>query len=43
MVVLRDWHSFGNLVAGLIVKIICYLYVKPEIKEKNVKELVASS
>ena len=42
LVVLRDFLSFGNPVAGLILYIICYFYVDLEIGEEKVKELIAS-
>ena len=37
-----DLLSFRNPLTGLILEIICYLYVDSEIEKKKVKELITS-
>ena len=35
--------SFGNQVSGLIIKIICYLYIDAEIQDPKIKDLISAS
>ena len=39
-VIMRETLSFGNPVSGLIIKIICYLYIDAEIQDPEIKDLI---
>ena len=40
---MREILSFGNRVSGLIIKIICYLYIDAEIQDPEIKDLISAS
>ena len=43
IVVMRETLSFGNPVSGLIIEIICYAYIDPEIQDQDIKDLISAS
>ena len=42
-VLVRESLSFCNLVSGLIVELLIYIYVDPKLKEEELQELLSSS
>ena len=42
-VIMRETPSFGNPVRGLIIEIICYMFIDPEVQDPEIKDLISCS
>ena len=43
IIIMRETLSFGNPVSGLIIEIICYMFVDPEIEDQDIRDLISAS